>query len=132
MEPIFHLSISVSDLERTRKFYEDAFGATVGRQTDAWIDIWLFGAQLTAYRRPGAVTPSPFREAQHFGATVAWDKWASVVEKASACAGGYAAKPVQTDTHAKAMVADPDGYLIELKAYADITSLERPAGGDSR
>ena len=127
MEPVFHLSISVSDLDRTRRFYEQAFGAKIGRRTASWIDIWLFGIQLTAYQRPGAVTPSPFREAQHFGATVAWSDWPNIVATAAACAGGYACDPVMGDDRAKAMVADPDGYLIELKAYADISRLERPA-----
>ena len=129
MEPIFHLSLSVSDLTATRAFYENAFGAKVGRSTGDWIDIWLFGAQLTAYRRPAAVTPSPCREAQHFGATVSWDKWADITARAGGVAGGFAAAPLLDDVGgtAKAMVADPDGYLIEIKAYREpIVILMRP------
>lgn len=127
MEPVFHLSISVSNLNETSRFYEGAFGARIGRRTEGWIDIWLFGTQVTAYHRPGAVTPSPFREAQHFGATVAWADWSDIVTRAAAFSGGYASEPVIRDDRAKAMVADPDGYLIEIKAYADLSSLERPA-----
>ena len=127
MAPIFHLSISVSDLDRTRAFYEQALGARVGRATDHWIDLWLFGAQLTAYLRPAAVTPSPFREAQHFGATVAWQDWPALVERAGAVAGGFASEPVRDDSTAKAMIADPDGYLIEVKAYVDPAVLAQPA-----
>lgn len=133
MEPIFHLSLSVSDLTATRAFYENAFGAKVGRSTGDWIDIWLFGAQLTAYRRPGAVTPSPWREAQHFGATVAWEAWADITGRAGGVAGGFAAAPILDDAAgtAKAMVADPDGYLIEIKAYRDpVAMLVRP--GEAR
>lgn len=129
MAPIFHLSLSVSDLEATRVFYERAFGAKVGRSTGDWIDIWLFSAQLTAYRRPAAVTPSPYREAQHFGATVSWDEWADITARAGAAAGGFAAAPILDDAvgTAKAMVADPDGYLIEIKAYRDpVAMLVRP------
>ena len=127
MKPIFHLSISVSDLERTRRFYEEAFDAKIGRKTETWLDIWVFGAQLTAYHRPSAVTPSPYREAQHFGATVAWDQWSGIIARAVAAAGGYASEPVIREESAKAMVADPDGYLIEVKAYADLAVLDRPS-----
>lgn len=126
MRPVFHLSISVSDLDRTRAFYEQALGARVGRTTERWIDLWVFGAQLTAYQRPAAVTPSPFREAQHFGATVAWADWPGLVERAGTVAGGFASAPVRDEATAKAMIADPDGYLIELKAYADPAALARP------
>ena len=127
MAPVFHLSISVSDLDRTRAFYEQALGARVGRATERWIDLWLFGAQLTAYLRPTAVTPSPFREAQHFGATVAWEDWPSLVERAGAVAGGFSSEPVRNAATAKAMIADPDGYLIEVKAYVDPAALAQPA-----
>ncbi|WP_339914289.1 VOC family protein [uncultured Brevundimonas sp.] len=129
MEPVFHLSLSVSDPQATRTFYESAFGARVGRSTEAWIDIWLFGTQLTAYHRPAAVTPSPYREAQHFGATVSWVDWEALVARAGAVAGGFATAPVVDDVkgQAKAIVADPDGYLIEIKAYRDPTlTLQRP------
>lgn len=132
MGPIFHLSLSVSDLEVTRAFYERAFDAKVGRSTGDWLDIWLFGAQLTAYRRPAAVTPSPYREAQHFGATVDWDAWTDIAVRAGNAAGGFAAAPLQDDAAgtAKAMVADPDGYLIEIKAYRDpAMTLQRPGAG---
>ena len=128
MTPVFHLSLSVSDLEATRAFYEKAFGAEIGRATDSWIDLWLFGAQLTAYRRPAAVTPSPYREAQHFGVTVPWNDWADLVARAGEIAG-FAVAPVMNDVRgeAKAMVADPDGYLIEIKAYRDpALRLQRP------
>jgi hypothetical protein len=130
MQPAFHLSLSVSDLERTRAFYCERLGATPGRQTPAWIDLWLFGTQLTAYLRPKAVVPSPFREAQHFGATLAWADWLARRDALSAAGLAFAAEPLVDDARgvAKLMLADPDGYLVELKAYRDPAVLGRPAG----
>lgn len=129
MAPAFHLSLSVSDLERTRRFYETVLGARVGRATEHWIDLWLFDAQVTAYHRPAAVIPSPFREAQHFGATLDWSLWEALAARLSETSVEFRLPPTVDDVRgvAKMMLADPDGYLIEVKAYADPSALERPA-----
>ncbi len=128
MAPVFHLSLSVSDLERTRRFYETALHARVGRTTERWIDLWLFGAQITAYNRPAAVIPSPFREAQHFGATLDWRDWEALAARLSEASVEFRLPPTVHDARGvvKMMLADPDGYLIEVKAYADPSALKRP------
>lgn len=125
----FHLSLSVSDLGRTRRFYEEVLGARVGRVTDRWLDLWLFGAQVTAYDRPAAVVPSPFREAQHFGTTLDWDDWRAFADRLASASVEWRLAPTVDETRgvAKMMLADPDGYLIEIKAYADEAVLQRPA-----
>jgi extradiol dioxygenase family protein len=132
MLPAFHLSLSVSDLNATRAFYCDALGAMVGRATDRWIDLWLFGAQVTAYQRAAAVVPSPFREAQHFGATVNWSEWPDW-DAALQGRGPDVVRQRVFDADrgvAKLVLADPDGYLIEIKAYRDpAEALRRPEDG---
>ena len=96
--------------------------------TDHWLDLWLFGAQITAYRRPAAVVPSPFREAQHFGATLEWEAWKRLADRLVAAGAEFRLAPTvdEAGERAKMMLADPDGYLVELKAYADPSVLQRP------
>lgn len=129
MDPVFHLSLSVADLARTREFYEDVLGAKVGRVTGQWVDLWLFGAQITAYERPAGVVPSPFREAQHFGATLEWSEWHQLADRLAAAACEFRLGPAVDEAAGKArmMIGDPDGYLVEIKAYADPSVLNRPA-----
>lgn len=129
MGPVFHLSLSVADLARTREFYEGELGAKVGRVSGQWVDLWLFGAQITAYERPAGVVPSPFREAQHFGATLEWGEWARLADRLTAAACEFRLGPAVDEAAGKArmMLGDPDGYLIEIKAYADPSVLQRPA-----
>lgn len=129
MEPVFHLSLSVSDLARTRRFYEEVVGARAGRVTDHWVDLWLFGAQVTAYQRPAGVVPSPFREAQHFGATLDWSAWKDLADRLVSVGCEFRLQPTVDEAkgQAKMMLADPDGYLVEIKAYADRSLLKRPA-----
>ena len=128
MAPAFHLSLSVSDLERTRRFYVDVLDARVGRTTDRWVDLWLFGAQVTAYERPAAVVPSPYRDAQHFGATLDWDAWLALADRLADAPVEFRLRPTLDEERgaAKMMMADPDGYLIEVKAYAVPSVLRRP------
>jgi len=103
-------------------------GARGGRATDHWIDLWLFGAQVTAYRRPSGVVPSPYREAQHFGATLEWDAWKQLADRLVAADCAFRLEPTVDEAggQAKMMLADPDGYLVEIKAYADPSLLQRP------
>ena len=128
MQPVFHLSLSVADLARTEAFYTSLLGASIGRRNDSWIDIWLFGAQLTAYARPKAVIPQPYRDAQHFGATLDWADWVAMSERLQAHETGFRLTPTIDEARgvAKMMLADPDGYLIEIKAYRDAVILRRP------
>lgn len=128
MQPVFHLSLSVGDLAETEAFYTATLGARVGRRTEHWIDLWLFGAQVTAYGGPKAVIPAPYRNAQHFGATVAWDDWTALSECLAANAVDFRLAPTVDEARgaAKMILADPDGYLVELKAYRDPATLGRP------
>lgn len=121
MRPIFHLSLSVGDLAKTEAFYISALDARVGRRTDHWIDLWVFGAQLTAYARPKAVIPQPWRDTQHFGATLAWDDWRALAARLQAQDVAFRLAPTVDEALgvAKMMLVDPDGYLVEIKAYRD-------------
>lgn len=73
--------------------------------------------------------PSPFRDAQHIGATLDWDVWAGLADclVLSSCEFRLPPTVDEAKGQAKMMLADPDGYLIEIKAYADQSLLQRPA-----
>lgn len=115
--PIFHLSFPVRDLEEALAFYTGTLGGTRGRREDSWADVALFGAQLTLQHVPHDVL-EPMPRSRHFGATLGWSEWEALV------AGlGEFVEPPHVDypdterEQAKAMIEDPSGNLIELKAY---------------
>ena len=122
-----HLSLSVSDLSVSETFYLHTLGARIGRRTPGWIDVWLFGVQLTLHRMPKAVTPSPYREAMHFGATIDWAEWPGWLDRLKAVSAPMAIPPSNDGETAKIYVTDPDGYVIEIKAYRDVEGrLQKP------
>ena len=117
MTAIFHLSFPVTDLEESIRYYQSAFGAIPGRHGDGWADIALFGAQVTLQHVPEDVL-APMPRARHFGATLTWDEW----ERLTGCFTTFVEPPrleyVGTaQEQAKAMLCDPSGNFIEIKAY---------------
>lgn len=115
--PIFHLSLPVRDLDKAIEFYTTKLGGVLGRREEAWADIALFGAQMTLQHIPSDVS-EPMPRSRHFGATLPWDGWANLTATFSEFI-----EPPRLDYPAtereqgKAMIADPSGNLIELKAY---------------
>lgn len=120
--PIFHLSFPVRDLDEAIAFYS-ALGGVAGRRETAWADVALFGAQLTLQHVPEDVL-QPMPRSRHFGATLGWSEWEALVAGLNDFV-----EPPRIDhrgterEQAKAMVADPSGNLIEIKAYSDARSV---------
>lgn len=120
MKPVFHLSFPVLNLVDSVRFYTEVLEATVGRNTEGFTDIFVFGAQVTLQNDPASV-PDPMPRAGHFGATVEWSQFELLASKLTGAARiveppttSYIGQP---NEQIKLMIADPSGNLIELKAY---------------
>lgn len=117
MRPIFHLSFPVIDLDASLVFYTEKLGGRIGRREQEWADVALFGAQITLQHRPQDIL-HPMPRSRHFGATLDWQEW----EKLTGGLNAFVEEPrnqfAGTEREqAKAMLADPSGNLIEIKAY---------------
>ena len=120
MRPIFHLSVPVRDLDEAVAFYRSQLGADIGRRTDEFADVLVFGAQVTLQNDPNGVT-TPMPRTRHFGATISWGEWESLAARFAESSLivepptiAYEGEPVE---QAKLMIVDPSGNLIEIKAY---------------
>lgn len=120
-QSVFHLSFPVTSLKTPIAFYQDCLGASVGRSNAKWVDVILFGHQLTLHAQPTQVLPREARGVRHFGAILGWAHW----EVVSARALAYGPADIQhrfrgeAREHVKLLVEDPDGNVIEIKAYKE-------------
>jgi len=127
--PIFHLSFPVDDLDEAIAFYV-GLGGVPGRREAAWADVALFGAQVTLQQVPEDVL-RPMPRCRHFGATLPWTQWERLVGRL----GSFVEEP-RVDypgtelEQGKAMIADPSGNLIELKAYRQPAAVLGCLAGD--
>ena len=122
---IFHLSIPVSDLEVAKRFYVEVLDASIGRENPDWLDVLLWGHQITLQLRPAEVLPPRQQGKRHFGVTLPWREWELAAERVAGSGAKFSAKPqiFQSgfpDEHAKFFLADPSHNVIEIKAYRDV------------
>lgn len=124
---LFHLSIPVADLSAARHFYVDVLAARTGRATSQWLDILLWGHQITLQLAPEQVVPLAAQGKRHFGVTLPWGEWESEVRRIRMLGTTFLVEPAilcqgTREEHAKFYLADPSNNVIEIKAYRDVAA----------
>jgi len=125
---IFHLAFPVRSLAAARDFYCTFLGARVGRDQGTWVDLLLFGHQLTLHERPGEVLAPDARGVRHFGAILPWEEWQALGERLAALGCPMLMPPTiahgGTDREqGKILLCDPSDNLIEIKAYRNVSAV---------
>jgi len=128
MGSTFHLSLPCLKIEETKHFYMNLLGANSGRETENWMDINLFGNQLTFtksgkfdftyknYKFEGKILPS-----FHFGVILEKSKWNKLYDKIKLADGIYMDRATflvgRNGEHYSFFVKDPNGYVVEFKCF---------------
>ncbi|WP_245795561.1 MULTISPECIES: VOC family protein [Arenibacter] len=124
----FHLSLPSKDLQKTKKFYLEILGASLGRSTDQWIDIDLYQNQITftkagdfnfeykSYRLGTEILPS-----FHFGIIVDTDLWCKLYARLSPLDLDITTEVTfledKVGEHLSFFIQDPNGYMVEFKSF---------------
>lgn len=134
MQP-FHLAFPVTDLKKTREFYEDLLGCTVGRTAERWIDFNFWGSQISAHlvdgEHPDAITNSVDGKkvpVKHFGAILEMDDWKALAEKLTSIGTEFIIEPYvrfegEVGEQATMFFYDPSGNAIEFKSFANFDQI---------
>ena len=130
MNTLFHMSLPCLSVKETKNFYINNIGATYGRNTQNWIDINLFGHQITFikakkfnFNNPNYIFEGKILPSFHFGVIVDYDAWKKVYAKLQ----GYELDLVTESTylkdqlgeHVSFFVKDPNGYMLEFKTFKE-------------
>ncbi|MGG6293111.1 VOC family protein [Leptolyngbya sp. AN02str] len=127
----FHVAFPVTDLHKTREFYESVLGCTVGRTSDRWIDFNLFGHQITAHLcepTDTTVATNPVDgksvPVQHWGVILDMPSWEALAQRLQAQGIEFVIEPYvrfkgEVGEQATMFLLDPSGNALEFKAFGD-------------
>ena len=125
----FHIAIPVSDLERSRVFYQDILDCSIGRKDHHWIDFNFFSHQLVIHQTnivdrkvegfvDGKNIPIP-----HFGVILDWNDWEElsyrIKNKIDFIVKPYIRFKGKTGEQATMFFLDPDHNALEFKSFKD-------------
>lgn len=133
----FHLAFPVKDLEATKEFYVDLLGCKVGRSAPSWIDLDMYGHQLSAHLAPnepsyhdtnpvdGKNVPS-----RHWGVILTMEDWDLLVKRLEAANIEFLIAPYvrfkgEIGEQATMFLHDPSGNVLEFKAFQDDSEIFR-------
>jgi len=124
---IFHLSFPVLNLQEAKEFYIDTLGAKLGRENEEWLDILIWGHQITLQLLPEQVLPSDKQGKRHFGVILPWGKFDQLVEKINLKKKDFYKEPQilyqgTEDEQVKLYLRDPSFNVIEIKSYKNFDS----------
>jgi extradiol dioxygenase family protein len=129
-QSVFHLSLPCYSISKTTNFYVDVLDAKLGRYTTQWVDIDLYGNQITftkagefafmykSYKFEDSVLP-----AFHFGVILNSGIWEAIHHRISKEQG----QKVKATTylagkqgeHTSFFVEDPNGFVVEFKCFKE-------------
>ena len=131
----FHLAFPVTDLQKTREFYEGLLGCEVGRTSERWIDFNFWGNQMSAHLTDEAIVEpkaNPVDGKQvpikHFGAILEVDEFNALAEKLKAHGIEFIIEPYtrfkgEVGEQSTMFFFDPSGNAIEFKSFADFDQI---------
>lgn len=130
----FHLSLPCYHVKETRDFYLNHLGGKLGRHTSQWVDINMYGTQLTfvkaisfefpkkSYSFEGVVLPH-----FHFGVVMEKPEWNEKLEYLSKRKMLHITSTSfleeQVGNHDSFFVLDPNHFVVEFKCMSNQTEL---------
>lgn len=130
----FHMSLPCLSVKATKSFYVDNIGASLGRKTQNWVDIDLFGHQITFikaekfnFTSPNYVFEGKILPSFHFGVIIEkhiWnDLYESLKNKNLELVTQATFLENQVGEHTSFFIKDPNDYLLEFKTFKTTTDI---------
>jgi hypothetical protein len=124
------MSLPCLSVKETKNFYINSIGATSGRHTQNWVDINLFGHQLTFikaekfnFNSPNYVFEGKILPSFHFGIIVDEKTWNDIYAKLIKLDLEIVEKTTflsnKSGEHTSFFIKDPNDYMLEFKCFKD-------------
>ncbi|MCB0398370.1 MAG: bleomycin resistance protein [Winogradskyella sp.] len=130
METSFHMSLPCLSVKETKNFYINNIRASLGRTSANWVDINLFGHQITFikaekfnFNNPNYVFEGKILPSFHFGVIVNSTDWETIYNNLSKQDLEVVAKTTflqdKAGEHLSFFIKDPNDYMLEFKSFKD-------------
>ncbi len=131
----FHLALPVTDLEAARDFYCGTLGFSTGRAASRWIDLNVYGHQVTLHlvdEGDSQTSHNPVDgdavPARHFGVILERDDWQALADRLEAAGTDFLIPPKirfkgEPGEQATMFFLDPSGNALEFKSFWNIEQL---------
>lgn len=127
--PPFHLAFPVHSLAAAREFYGELLGCPEGRSSDAWVDFDFYGHQIVAHLAPEeaghrstSTVDGDAVPVRHFGVVLSIPQWEELAGTRFIIEPHIRFKG-EVGEQATMFSLDPSGNAVEIKAFADMSSL---------
>ncbi|RED46825.1 hypothetical protein DFQ10_101601 [Winogradskyella eximia] len=128
MDTSFHMSLPCLSVKETKDFYINNIGASLGRTSEYWLDINLFGHQLTFiqaekfnFNSPNYVFEGKMLPSFHFGVIVSVAKWEELYARLNSENLEVVTQTTflkdKTGEHLSFFINDPNDYMLEFKSF---------------
>jgi extradiol dioxygenase family protein len=136
MRTSFHVSLPCKSIKSTKSFYSDNIGATLGRNTQGWADINLFGNQLTFikakkfnFNNPNYVFEGKILPSFHFGIVLEENVWEEIYSKLRNKKLNLVEENKflkdKSGEHNSFFIKDPNDYMLEFKCFKNPENIFR-------
>lgn len=130
----FHMSLPCLSVKGTESFYVDNIGASLGRKTQSWVDINLFGNQITfikaekfSFNSPNYVFEGKILPSFHFGVIVDLKDWEQIYSKLKQQKLDLVTQARfledKAGEHVSFFIKDPNDYMLEFKSFKNSESI---------
>jgi extradiol dioxygenase family protein len=133
----FHVAVPIYDLKEAKAFYLKCFKCELGRTSEQWIDLNLYGHQFVLHLRPKPKTANEphYNEVDgksvpvpHYGVVLCWKDWQELSERLKSLQITFVIEPYvrfkgEVGEQATMFFLDPSGNALEFKAFKNIDQL---------
>jgi hypothetical protein len=125
----FHLAFPVTSLDRTKAFYQEVIGCTLGRESEQWVDFDFFEHQITAHLCPGWSGRVHTNEVDgksipipHFGLILTYEAFDELAGRLKSKNLPFIIEPYlrfagEAGEQKTMFIQDPSGNGLEFKAF---------------
>ena len=133
----FHLALPCKDLASTQAFYCDVLGCSLGRTSETWIDLNLYGHQLVFHDCGGETLPERHNPVDrhaipvpHFGIVLTPSSWEALAARLRGKVNWILEPDIRFENtpgeQRTLFFRDPNDYALEFKSFADDRFLFEP------